>query len=150
MKRYLIGLFLVLLVAGCQQQAATTEPPATTAPTGQAITEQPSEPAETTEELPLTEEPLLGAQEEPATGSDVSILGKGGFDPEEVTVQKGATVTFTNNVDKLTTLNLWAGKRVIDTVIVKSGAVGEITFDTAGSFEVRTLEYVTSMSVIVE
>ncbi|GAI73985.1 unnamed protein product, partial [marine sediment metagenome] len=46
MKRYLIGLFLILLIAGCQQPAATTPEP-----TGQAIIPE-TTPAETVEEEP--------------------------------------------------------------------------------------------------
>ena len=154
MKRYLIGLFLVLLVAGCQQQAATTEPPATTAPTEPAVTEQPpSEPAETTEEPPLTEEPLLGAQEEPAaTGSDVSILGKGGFDPEELTVQTGAIVTFMNNdpKNKDIVLTFKAGKKFINSDKIKAGEKYEQEFAEAGTYEYWSLAYGVKGKIIVE
>ena len=151
MKRYLIGLFLVLLVAGCQQQAATTEPPATTIPTEPAVTEQtPSTPAE--EEIPVTEEPLLGAQEEPATGSDVSILGKGGFDPEELTVKKGATVTFMNNdpKGKAIVLTFKAGKKFINSDKMEAGEKYEQEFAEAGTYEYWSLAYGVKAKIIVE
>ena len=148
MKKYFIGLFLILLIAGCQQQAETPPTP------GDSDTEQALEPGatETDYEMPEAETP----EPEPAeaagsvSGADVSILGKEGFDPEELTVSEGAIVVFMNNGDKLVTLNVWEGRRVADTVIVKAGERGEVTFNEAGSFEVRALEYGTSIPVAVE
>lgn len=143
MKKYLIGLFLVLFVVGCQQQATPTAPE----PIGQVVADEPGTP--TTEEK-TTEGVKEETKEEASEGADVRILGKEGFDPEELTVSKDATVVFRNNADKLLTLNVWEGRRVIDTFIVQDGKVGEVTFDKAGSFEVRTLEYATSISITVE
>lgn len=141
MKKYIIGLFLVLFIVGCQQQ-----------PTTPAVQpeekETPAAPPETQASTETIEQP--NEEEAPAGGADVSILGKGGFDPEEITIKEGATVVFMNNADKLVTLSVWEGSRVINTAIVKGAEVGEITFDKAGSFEVKTLEYATSISVIVE
>ncbi len=146
MKRYLIGLFLVLLLVGCQQQPATT---------GQVVEEPQSPPAETTEEEPqLAEpEPVLEAQEEAAEGADVSILGKGGFDPEEITVKQGAVVTFMNNDPKgkgiVLTFKIGPGK-FITSDKMEAGERYEQEFAEAGTYEYWSIAYGVRAKVIVE
>jgi len=153
MKRYLIGLFLVLLLVGCQQQPATTVP-ATTVPATTEPALEPEAAAETQEAVPPEEETI------PATGSvvaaegaDVSILGKGGFDPEEITVKKGAVVTFMNNDPKkkdiVLTFKAGPGKFITSDKI-KAGERYEQEFAEAGTYEYWSMAYGIKAKVIVE
>ena len=147
MKRYLIGLFLVLLLVGCQQQAATTEP---------ALEPEAAEApaAETQEAVPLEEEavPPTGSVVA-ADGADVSILGKGGFDPEEITVKKGAVVTFMNNDPKgkdiVLTFKAGPGK-FINSDKMNAGEKYEQEFAEAGTYEYWSLAYGVKAKIIVE
>ncbi|MBL7054643.1 hypothetical protein ISS05_02710 [Candidatus Woesearchaeota archaeon] len=145
MKKYIVGLFLILLIVGCQQQAPEESPESTE----QNVVDVPAQTEETTEETQTEETPVKPVEEVP-TGGDVRILGNGRFDPEEIKVKAGAAVVFKNNAGKTITLQLWEGRKVIDTAVIKDGNMGEIIFDKVGLFEVITLEYVTSISVTVE
>ena len=145
MKRYLIGLFLVLLLVGCQQQAATT---------GQEVVDEPqTTPAETLEEETQPAEPEPApAQEEAAEGADVSILGKGGFDPEEITVKNGAIVTFMNNDPKKKgiVLTFKVGNKFINSDKINAGERYEQEFAEAGTYEYWSLAYGVKAKIIVE
>ena len=153
MKRYLIGLFLVLFVVGCQQPAATTVP-------ASPGTEPALEPgaAETGDEgpdaVPLEEEaaPPTG-KVVAAEGADVSILGKGGFDPEEITVEKGAVVTFMNNdpreKDIVLTFKVGPGKFITSDKI-KAGEKYDQEFAEAGTYDYWAVQYGVKAKIIVE
>ncbi len=147
MKRYLIGLFLVLFVVGCQQQAATTVP-ATTEPAVEPGTTETEEP----EAVPLEEEAIPPTGSVVATGADVSILGKGGFDPEEITVNKGAVVTFMNNdpKGKDIVLTFKAGNKFINSDKINAGERYEQEFAEAGEYEYWSIAYGVKAKIIVE
>ena len=152
MKRYLIGLFLVLLLVGCQQQPATTVP-ATTVPATTEPALEPEAAAETQEAVPPEEEAIPPTGSVIATGADVSILGKGGFDPEEITVKKGAVVTFMNNDPKkkdiVLTFKAGPGKFITSDKI-KAGERYEQEFAEAGTYEYWSMAYGIKAKVIVE
>lgn len=140
MKRYIVGLFLILLIAGCQQPATITPEP-----TGQAIVPE-TAPAETVEEE--TEE----VEEEAPTGADVSILGKEGFDPEEITVKEGATIVFMNNDPngKDAVLTFQKGRKFINSDKIKAGEKYEQVFDAAGTYDYWTVQYGVKGKIVVE
>jgi len=145
MKRYIIGLFLILLIAGCQQQATPTAPE----PTGQVVADEPRTP--TTEEK-TTEGVKEEAKEGAPEGADVSILGKGGFDPAELTVKKGTLVVFMNNDPKSkdALLTFQVGRKFINSDIIKPGEKYEQLFDEEGTYEYWTIGYGVKGKVIVE
>lgn len=151
MRKYLIGLFLILLVVGCQQQATTsTESP----PTGQVITPAETEEVPTEIEVPAeteAEEPTETVKEALA-GGDVSILGKEGFDPAEITVKEGSTVVFTNNdpKGKSLVLTFQIGRKFIASGKIEAGKKYEQVFDEKGTYDYWTITYGVKGKVVVE
>lgn len=68
----------------------------------------------------------------PAAGADAVDIVDFQFEPEELTVAAGTTVTFTNSDDFAHTAT--ADDDSFDTGELEGGASGEITFDEAGEF----------------
>ena len=141
MKKYIIGLFLILLIAGCQQKETTTAPPE---PSGEdVVTETPP----TTEVPPTTETPpaetTTETEKETPTTNDVSILGKNGFEPMEITVKKGDAIVWINNDPngKVIVLTFQKGKKFITSSKIEAGKTYEHMFDEEGAYDYWTISY---------
>ena len=97
-----IGLVLLLVLSACAK-------------------EQPSQPTQVTTPMPTAEEPQTPEQvvveetqaeapaEEPkeATANEIQILGKGGFEPGELAISAGSSVTWINKDSKPLTLTVF-------------------------------------------
>ena len=118
----------LLLFAACSP-AATTPPPATppveTATPGATASESPSETASPTE--------TAGACAEGATGTQTVTIRDFAFDPAELTVAAGTTVTWTNA--GATGHTATADDGSFDCGRIASGASLSFTFSTPGTFD---------------
>ena len=94
MKKYLVtivGILLVIGLLGCQQAAVPSEP--------KAPVEVPSAPAPTPS-VPVDMAPVPEAGPQPVATTQVSVEGWGTFNPPNIVISAGESVTFTNNFDK--------------------------------------------------
>jgi plastocyanin len=147
MRKYIVGLFLILLLVGCQQQAPPVQEPVET-----LEEETPTEPVEETAVVEEgTAEEAADMETEVGVG-DVSILGKEGFDPEEITVKKGDAVVFTNNDPngKDAVLTFQLGRKFINSNQIKAGEQYEQIFEEAGTYDYWTVNYGIKGKIIVE
>jgi plastocyanin len=150
-KKYLIGLFLVLVLVGCQQQPQIADEGAQEIEPAPEVAEEPQ--PEGVEEAPAEVAEEAATEAPKATeGTDVRILGKGGFDPAEIRVGKGATVTFLNDdpAGKEIGLVFQKGRQLINSDRIKAGEKYEHTFEGAGTYNYWTLEYGVRGKVVVE
>ncbi|MBI4439460.1 hypothetical protein HY638_00650 [Candidatus Woesearchaeota archaeon] len=127
---------LLLLVAGCAKTAPQPDAPA--APAEPQVEPVPTEPA--------TVEPVS----KPAGGSaEVQILGRAGFEPSEIKISTGTTVTW--RVSDTTTHRLIQVGTGVSSPLLKPGATYEYTFNQPGKFEVLDVVFKgKSLMVIVE
>ncbi|MBW2980571.1 cupredoxin domain-containing protein [Candidatus Woesearchaeota archaeon] len=127
---YLLILLVVLLLIGC----AAEKPAGPGAPTGGPG----GAPAEEAEEV------VAPAAPEEAS---VDILADA-FDPDEVTVSVGATVTWTNTDTKT---HIVAGPKRLFSENVKAGDSFSFTFEEAGEYKITdVLAPIFSGTVVVE
>src|SRR3989339_1946390 len=85
---YVIAVLVVALIVGCATQTTQPTAPADETPTAPQASNEPQE-VVANDEVADTEEA------EPVAGGDIKILNKA-FDPEELTVSAGSTVTWIN------------------------------------------------------
>lgn len=131
---------LLVLVACAPADVGVTEAP--TEPPTEAPTEPPTEaPTEPPTEEPIetpTEPPTESPTEPPATGEEVEVLMVDvAFEPEEVTVAAGTTVTWINEDAVQHTVT--AGTRgdptgMFDETVAGGGSFS-FTFEEAGTYE---------------
>jgi len=125
-----LGIILALLViAGCKQ------------PTDEATGSVPIQPL-------VSPSPTSDDNLQKTSTNQVSILGKEGFDPAEVTIKKGDKLVWTNDdiQKKAMVLNLKKGtkptwSRVEVSGLIKLGETYQRTFDEAGDYEYWTTAY---------
>lgn len=142
---YAIAIVLMVLVSACGQ-TTVEEPPAVT-PESEPSTEPETEPGapDTVEEAPETE------PEVETTSDDVRILGKAGFEPMELTIVAGSSVSFYNDAEKTTTVTYFKdGKFYLNSPILDPGDQFENEFTEAGEYEYWTLAYGVKAKIIVE
>jgi len=147
------GLILILLLSACavpQQPEAQTGKTTIPEPSVQEQTTEPTIQEPETEETQVEEEQV---KEEKArtTSADVRILGKGGFDPDELTVNAGSTVTWINDDNiKLTLTFFKDGKFYQNSDIINPEEKFELTFDEEGSYEYWSVDYGVKAKIAVE
>ncbi len=127
--KYIIGLFLIVLISGCA--TAPTTPPA-----GDVTT-----PAEDVVTTPEPVETVAEAVEEVAevpAGADVQIL-KNAFDPVKLTVKAGATVSFKNMDTKRHSLTIKGTASSQGSGNIEPGKIYEHTFEKAGTYSVMAI-----------
>jgi len=133
----IVGILLVLaLVAGCSPsapQAAPSEP----APA-------PAVPPQEQSAAPVDTAPAA------SSGDEVHILGKEGFDREEVSVSAGGTIRFVNDDAKPMTLTFKGPSGNSASSLIKSGESYEKTFDMAGTYQFWTVAYGVRATLNVE
>jgi plastocyanin len=138
---YAIAIVLVVFVSACVQQ--TEQPPVVSPETGSSA--EPEAPVQTVEEAPEAETGIK------TTSNDVRILGKGGFDPMELTIAKGSAVTFYNDAEKTTTMVFYKDDNFyMNSPILEPGDQFENEFTEAGEYKYWTLAYGVEAKIIVE
>jgi len=123
--KYIVALLAILIMVGCATKQPEAPPETPPVP--------PETPPESVEEAPAVEETV----EEPVVGADIKILNKA-FDPEELTLSAGSTVTWIN-MDETTVHSISiVGKGVICSR-KKAGETCGYTFEEAGTYEIMDL-----------
>ena len=129
---YLVVLLVALLLIGCAPEAPAPE-------AGEGAPAEPSAPAEGEEAAP--------AEPEAASEAAVDITASA-FDPEDVTIKAGGTVTWTN-AD--TRKHVIAGPRRLFSETIAAGDTFSFTFEEAGEYKITdVLAPIFSGTVTVE
>ena len=130
---YVIAVLVVALIVGCATQ--TTQPTQPTAPAD----ETPTAPQASNEpqDVVANDEVADTEEAEPAVGGDIKVLNKA-FDPEELTVSAGSTVTWINT-DETAVHSLSITGKGTFCPRKKAGEKCEYTFEEPGTYEVMDL-----------
>ena len=100
---------------------------------------QPAEEAETSVGEEAGEE---APEKEEAAGGDVRILGKEGFEPDELKVSAGSSVTWINGIDKKLTLTFFKDSKFYqNSDVIEPGKRFELAFNEKGSYEYWSPSY---------
>ncbi len=139
---FLIGLVLFLIACA----------PKTQLPTGSTVRAPVDE---TDREITISEEDVkettIKRKVKETTGDEIRILGKGGFEPKELTVNTGSTITFFNDDEKKLTLTFFKdGKFHQNSDIIQPEGKFELTFGEEGSYEYWSVDYGVKASITVE
>ncbi len=135
-----LAMISMLLLAGCVQKETAPEKEAEV-----VVKEQP--------ETVVEKAPVQAIETKDVVSSgDVTILGKEGFSPAEVTVSAGAKVNFENQ-DKKNMVLIFknaATKKTANSDLIKAGVTYTHTFAEAGTYDYWTTAYGVKGKVIVE
>lgn len=139
----LYGLVLVLMIfaSACAQQQ---EPPA-----AQPAADSGSMPVPDQENVPEAAVDSAGAAVAPqieekapeVKSNEVRLLGAGKYDPLEVRISKGGTITFFNEGKLKTVISIKGNGKVVNTPVVQSGDKYEQEFMEAGTYEYWGVSY---------
>ena len=142
---YAIVLVLMVLVSAC---ATVEQPPVVTTPTVEPEVQPEAEAPETGAAVgvPVEEEKAPEA----ATGNEVKILGVGQYDPEEVTINAGGSITFFNEGKLKSVIAIKGTSGIINTPVVKPGDKYEQEFAQAGEYDVWAVAYGMGVKVTVK
>ena len=145
--RYLIGLFLVILMVGCAKKEIRPEISAPAAPEAPA-----SPPVPTPLEQPQAEAtPPASVEQTPAetveSFTDV-IVTSNGFDPDTITIKAGSTVAWIVNDDKLHTIFQVGG--AFTSPKLGKGQRLEYVFEKAGTYSIMDASSKRRSTVVVE
>jgi len=151
MKKYMLFLAIVmvaLFIVGCQKESVSemeASEPAGEAPVREAT-------------QPVAREPVQ--QEETAaprrvvTAGEVQVLGKEGFDQEELSVRAGSAVAFVNSdpAEKDMTLVFQkdGSRTFLTTQVIQPGETYEQVFEEAGDYDFWTIGYGLRGKITVE
>jgi len=124
---YVIVLALMVLVSACAQQ-----PPPVQQPIGAEVPPLPEEPEVVDVEGAAEEE----VEEKVAGSEDVRIIGVGAFDPAELTINVGDSVTWFNDKEKEVVIIIFKGKvAYMNSNKIKPGEQFEHEFTEAGEYQ---------------
>src|SRR3989344_6093621 len=129
---YGVILGLLVLASACAQQPQAVQPT-------QAEEQPAAEPQqeEASESMEQADDAI-----ENAASSDVRIVGKEGFDPTEVTIHAGDSLTWVNDDKKALTLTIFKkGKWYLNSNVIEPGQSFEQEFKEAGEYDYWTLAY---------
>ena len=144
---YAIVLVLMILVSACAQQPAAQ--PAKTQPTVQPEAEaepQPQPEAGAAAAAPEEEEKAPEA----AAGDEVRILGVGKYDPAQVSISAGGSITFLNEGKLKSVITIKGKSGITNTPIVNPGEKYEQKFAEAGEYDVWAVSYGPGVKVNVK
>jgi plastocyanin len=127
---YGIILVLVVFVSACSQQAQISEPEAMEK--GEAMEKDGD----------AMEGEAMKDKGSTLSAADIRILGKGGFEPSELTINAGESVTWINDDEKTFTMTIFKdGKSYMNSNVLKPGDLFEQEFSEEGTYEYWTLAY---------
>tara|TARA_Y100000031_G_scaffold10107_3_gene10959 strand:+ start:37498 stop:37944 length:447 start_codon:yes stop_codon:yes gene_type:complete len=141
---YGLVLVLMLFMSACAQQPAAQPEP-------QVQPEE--EAAEEVVEEEVVEETEAAAEEEvvtPATGNEVRILGVGQYDPEDVTISAGESITFFNEGNIRTVVTIKSSSGTTNTPLIDVGGKYEQEFSEAGEYDAWGVSYGPGVKITVE
>ncbi|MBW2976794.1 hypothetical protein KY347_05095 [Candidatus Woesearchaeota archaeon] len=141
---YAVALVLMLFVSACGQKGEEVTPPLDVEPTAETEVQPETEPI--AEEVEAETVPEMEA-----TAEEIRILGKGGFEPSEMTIGAGSAVTWINDDAKDLTIAIFKdGKFFMNSDVIKSGEQFEQEFAEKGSYEYWAIAYGVKAKIIVE
>ncbi len=146
---YAIVLVLMVLVSACAQQPAAPQTVQPTAP-------QPEPEAEPEAETIDTGGAAVAVPEEveettaPATGDEVRMLGVGQYDPKEVTISAGGSITLFNEGKFKSVVTIKSKSGITNTPILNPGDKYEQEFAEAGEYDVWGVAYGPGVKVTVK
>lgn len=147
MKKYILILSLVLfLVIGCQQQVPSAD-------AEQSSSEQPAEqPAEASSEIQGAAVAETAKTTPAIVMKKVSILGKEGFEPAELSLKTGDSLVWANEDAKSMVLTFQKdkGRDISNSELILPEATYSRSFDEPGTYEYWTTAYGVKGKVIVE
>lgn len=138
---YGIILILMVFISACAQQEAAPEAPPVTTPEPSS---EPVAPAEPDQVAPETEEVTA------PSGGEVRMLGVGQYEPAEVTISAGGSVTFFNEGKIKTVMTIKGPSGVTNSPIVMPGEKYEQAFDEVGEYDAWAISYGPGVKVTVE
>lgn len=145
---YAFGLILMLFLSACAAPQEAEE--VTTPEPANEVEDEPEvedEVEDDEEELTVDDEEVLSPR---TSGDDVRVLGKDGFDPEELSLGVGATVSWYNDDEKDIVLTFFKdGKFYLNSDKIKNGERYEHTFEEAGEYKYWTLAYGVKSTITV-
>ncbi|MEK6876352.1 MAG: hypothetical protein AABX63_02995 [Nanoarchaeota archaeon] len=136
----LYGLVLVLMifVSACAQQ----EPAALPAPASNPESVQETAPEPETDGTGAAVAPQMEEEQAPETKSnEVRLLGAGKYDPLEVRISKGGTITFFNEGKLKTVISIKGNGKVVNTPVIQAGDKYEQEFAETGTYEYWGVSY---------
>ncbi|HLC96678.1 MAG TPA: cupredoxin domain-containing protein [Candidatus Nanoarchaeia archaeon] len=131
-----IVAMLALFMAGCATQPASQ-------PAAAPIDDVADAPAE----APAVEDSAVA--DAPA-GGDVTFNGRGGFDPETITVAAGSSISIVVRDAGSSSYSFVVRETGDKTTQVADGEISELTFDTKGAYTVLSVPFSKKLSVEVE
>ena len=138
---YAIVLVLIVFVSACTQQPAETQTPVVTP----EPSPEPTLPEKTEVTVPESKEEVVAP-----TGDEVRMLGVGQYDPEEVTISTGGTVTLFNDGGLKTVVSIKGPSGTTTTPIIEAGDKYEQEFAEAGEYDVWAVVYGLGIKVTVK
>ena len=137
---YGIILVMMVFVSACAPQVVQPEADTTPLPTGgqdagDAIEEK-EDAGEVMEDKGDTLEGKEGEAMEDKGDADIRALGAGAFDPDELTISAGSSVTWMNSANKnLVILIFKDGKSYMNSQKIDPGEIFENEFTEAGEYQ---------------
>jgi plastocyanin len=157
---YGIVLVLMIFVSACAQQPAEQAPVTEPEQSVEAeVQPQPEAEAEGTGAAVATSEvektdvaPMEGDEETttPATGNEVRMFGVGQYDPEEVTISVGGSVTFINEGNFKSVVTIKGDSGITNTPIIEPGDKYEQEFAEDGEYDAWAVAYGPGVKITVE
>ncbi len=130
-----ILILLMVFVSACAQQPQAVQP----TQTAEQPAAEPQE-EETSESMDQADDAM--ENEAKTASSDVRIVGKAGFDPMEITINAGDSLTWINDDKKELTLTIFKkGKWYLNSNVIEPGQSFEQEFKEAGEYDYWTLAY---------
>src|SRR3989344_5718152 len=132
---YGVILGLLVLASACAQQPQAVQPT-------QAEEQPAAEPQQEEASEPMDQADDAMENEAKAASGDVRMVGKEGFDPMEVTINAGDSLTWVNDDKKALTLTIFKkGKWYLNSNVIEPGQSFEQEFKEAGEYDYWTLAY---------
>jgi len=130
---YVIVLGLMVLISACAQQPQPVQPqPVPVAPAPQPVVQP--EPGVVIGGEDIFEEEFF--EEVFASTEDIRMLGQGVFDPDELTINVGNSVTWINAGDKSSVVIIFKdGRSYVNSKTLRPGDVYEHEFTEAGTYD---------------
>ena len=139
--KVLYGLVLVLMifVSACAQQTGPAAQP-TPASNPAPVVQEPV-PESGTDGTGAAVAPQIEEKAPEVKSNEVRLLGAGKYDPLEVKISKGGTVTFFNEGKLKTVITIKGKGKVINTPVVQPGDKFEQELIEAGTYEYWGVSY---------
>jgi plastocyanin len=147
MKKYFAIAILLLVLVACQNESAQPSP------TADVVAEVPEPVVQAVEDVAEVIQNTVTdvAQEikDSFSGTEMKILGREGFDVDQLTIKAGDSVNFVNGATQATVVNI-QGPTSINTKLLRLDDSEEVTFSKAGTYKILAVSLGLKAQIIVE